>query len=69
MNPYIKKIADRAGETPEKILQAIQEAIDAAWNSGNPQHHQAQKNLTGSPTAPNPEDLIAAIVNEVKNRI
>ena len=68
MNQYIKAIADREGETQEKIFHAIQEAINAAWNSDNPQHHQAQKNLTGSTTAPNPEELIAAIINEVKKR-
>lgn len=68
MNRYIKIIAAREGETPEKILDAIQEAIDIAWSSGYTQNHRAQKNLTGGTTPPNPEELITAIANKVKKR-
>ena len=68
MNRYIQIIADREGETPEKIYEAIQEALDAAWRSNDPQHIQARKKLSDSPTAPNLDEFLAAAVKEVLNR-
>lgn len=62
MNPYIEAIAAREGKTPEEIYNAIQEAVDAAWASPDPQHRQAQKKLTGGSTAPSVDDLIGALV-------
>lgn len=68
MNQYIQFIADREGETPEEILRAIQKALELAWASNDPQHVYAREKLTGNHTAPSPEDFIAAVVREVKNR-
>ena len=62
MNPYIEAIAAREGKTPEEIYSAIQEAVDAAWASDNPQHRHAQKTLTGGHTAPTADELIDALV-------
>ena len=62
MNPYIEAIAAREGKTPEEIYNAIQEAVDTAWASTDPQHRQAQKTLTGSHTAPTVDELIGALV-------
>jgi predicted RNase H-like HicB family nuclease len=64
----IEIIAAREGKTPEKIREAIQEALELAWASGDSNHIQARKTLTDSPTAPNPEDFIAAVAKEVQNR-
>jgi hypothetical protein len=61
-------IAAREGKKPEEIREAIQEALQLAWASGDSNHIQAWKKLTDSPTAPNPEDFIAAIVKEVQKR-
>lgn len=62
MNPYIEAIAAREGKTPEEIYKAIQEAVDAAWASPDPQHRHAQKTLTGGHTAPTVDELIGALV-------
>ena len=64
----LEAIAAREGKTPEAIRQAIQEAINAAWASDNPEHRQAQQKLTGGQTAPTPEELIAAIIQEAQKR-
>lgn len=69
MNHHIEAIAAREGKTPEEIKQAIQEAINAAWASDNLQHRQAQQKLTGSLTAPTPDELIAAIIREAQKRL
>jgi predicted RNase H-like HicB family nuclease len=59
----IEIIAAREGKTPEEIEKAIQEALELTWASGDSNHIQARKKLLDSPTAPNPEDLIAIIVS------
>ena len=46
-------IAAREGKKPEEIREAIQEALELAWASGDSNHIQARKKLTDSPTAPN----------------
>lgn len=61
-------IAAQEGKTPEEIREAIQEALELAWTSGDSNHIQARKKLTDSPTAPNLEDFIAAVVKEVQKR-
>lgn len=68
MNRYIQIIAAREGKKPEEIREAIQEALELAWSSDDSNHIQARKKLTDSPTAPNPEDFIAAVVEEVQKR-
>ena len=68
MNRYFEIIAARERKTPEEIEKAIQEALDAAWRSNEPQHIQARKKLLDSPTAPNPQDFIATVVKEVQKR-
>lgn len=65
----LEAIAAREGKPPEEIRQAIQEAINTAWASDNPQHRQAQKKLTGRQTAPTPEELIAAIIQEAQKKL
>lgn len=65
----LEAIATKEGKSPQEIRNAIQEVINAAWTSNNPQHRQAQKKLTGSHTAPTPEELIAAIAREVQKRL
>ena len=69
MNRYFEIIAAREGKTPEEIREAIQETLELAWASGDSNHIQARKKLTDSPTAPNPEDFIAAVIQEVQNRL
>ena len=61
-------IAAREGKTPGEIREAIQEALELAWASGDSNHIQARKKLTDSPTAPNLEDFIAAVAKEVQKR-
>ena len=61
-------IAAREGKKPEEIREAIQEALELAWASGDSKYIQARKKLTDSLTAPNPEDFIAAVVKEVQKR-
>jgi len=61
-------IAAREGKKPEEIREAIQEALELAWASGDSNHIQARKKLSDSPTAPNPEDFIAVVVKEVRKR-
>ncbi len=61
-------IAAREGKTPGEIREAIQEALEHAWASGDSNHIQARKKLTDSPTAPNLEDFIAAVAKEVQKR-
>ena len=61
-------IAAREGKKPEEIREAIQEALELAWASGDSNHIQVRKTLIDSPTAPNLEDFIAAVANEVQNR-
>lgn len=61
-------IAAREGKKPEEIREAIQEALELAWTSGDSNHIHARKMLSDSSTAPNLEDFIAAVVKEVQNR-
>lgn len=61
MNRYNQIIDAREGKTPEESREAIQEALELAWSSGDSNHIQARKKLTDSPTAPKPEDFIAAV--------
>ena len=61
-------IAAREGKKPEEIREAIQEALELAWASGDSNHIQARKKLADSPTAPNLEEFIAAVVKEVQKR-
>lgn len=68
MNRYFEIIATREGESPEEIREAIQAALELAWASGDSNHIQARKKLTGGNTAPNPEEFIAAVVKEVQKR-
>lgn len=68
MNRYFEIIAAREGKTPEEIREAIQEALELAWATGDERHTQAQKKLAGSPTAPCAEEFIAAVVKEVQKR-
>ena len=65
----INIIAAREGKKPEEIREAIQEALELAWASGDSNHIQAQKKLTGGHTALNLEDFIAAVAKEAKNRL
>ena len=69
MNHHIEAIAAREGKTSEEIKQAIQDAINAAWASDNLHHRQAQQKLTGSLTAPTPDQLITAIIREAQKRL
>ena len=61
-------IAAREGKKPEEIREAIQEALELAWASGDSNHIHARKKLTDSPTAPNLEDFIAAVAKEAQKR-
>jgi hypothetical protein len=61
-------IAAREGKNPEEIREAIQETLELAWASGDSNHIQARKKLSDSPTAPNLDEFIAAVVKEVQNR-
>lgn len=68
MNRYFEIIAAREGKTPEEIEKDIQEALELAWASGDRNHIEAQKKLTGGDTAANLEEFIAAVVEEVQKR-
>ena len=68
MNRYVQIIAAREGKPSEEVLRDIQRALELAWSSDDPQHIQARKKLTGSPTAPNLEEFIAVVVKEVQKR-
>ena len=68
MNRYVQIIAAREGKTSEEVLRDIQRTLELAWSSDDPQHRRAREKLSGSPTAPNLDDFIAAIAKEVQKR-
>ena len=64
----IEIIAAREGKKPEEIREAIQEALELAWASGDSNHIHARKKLSDSPTVPNLDEFFAAVVKEVQKR-
>lgn len=63
----IRGTADHFGETPEDVRREIQAAIDAAWNTEDPDAMTLQRELfpDGKPT---PEQFIATVARYMKEK-
>lgn len=63
----IQGTADRFGQSPEDVRREIQAAIDAAWDTEDPDAMKLQEDLfpDGKPT---PEQFISTVAKHLKNR-
>ncbi len=68
MNQYKKffqEIAKREGVTVKEVYQKIQEAINAGYDSPDPNIHGEWKKIPTKNGRPTPEDVIAYCVKEM----
>lgn len=63
-----KKIAMENNTTPEDVRTEIQKAIDAGFDSPDPQIQEEWKKMNIKGERPTPEEVIAYVVGRLKNQ-
>lgn len=61
----IAKVAKQQGISASQCRAAIQEVIDMAWNTSDPQVKDRQIRLVGDSAMPSPEEIILLISKEI----
>lgn len=67
-NDIFKKIAMENNTTPEEVRTEIQKAIDAGFDSPDPQIQEEWKKMNIKGERPTPEEVIAYVVGRLKNQ-
>ncbi len=68
MKDYIAIIAQREGKSREEVYQAIQEAIDIAWNSKDLASIATRMAIFPEGKRPTPEEFIQTLACKVKQK-